>query len=209
MNKKLLTLGYVPYGTGHGAECFEQVFGDELELKPFTEPERIKDCDAIIVWGGADISPTIYNEEVGAHTHASAELSTRDKIEVAIMQQAIDAGVPIIGICRGAQLACALAGGKLIQHVNHHHGDHKILTMSGHSLTTSSVHHQMMAPDGTPFETIAVDARNKSDPEILYFPKIKALAIQGHPEFMSNDSEFVHYCMELTKQYLFGETSLA
>jgi len=201
--RRILTLGYVPYGTGRVAP-FDQVFDRGLELNPFSRPDQIKDCDALVIWGGGDISPTIYGEPVKG-SHASVELSARDKIEVAIMEQAIAAGVPIIGICRGAQLACALAGGKLKQHVDGHHGNHGISTKEGRSIITSSVHHQMMVPDGTDHEFIAVDSRNGIDPEILYFPKIKALAIQGHPEFMDERCEFVQYCLDLTREYVLNK----
>jgi len=209
------TLGYVPYGTGRFSP-FDQVFTKGHAVHP-DSPESFNDVDAIVVWGGEDISPSIYKDKVGSHTYADEELSYRDKIEVQAMQIAIARGIPIIGVCRGAQLACAIAGGKLVQHVDNHGRSHKITTDEGRSITTSSVHHQMMYPWDIDHKLIAWSSEKRSEvhldgsdqqmemetePEIVFFPTIKALAIQGHPEFMDESSEFVQYCNTLVQSYL-------
>ena len=41
-------------------------------------------------------------------------------------------------------------------------------------------------------------------PEIVYFPNIRALGIQGHPEWMIG-SPFSQYCSNLIKKYLLKE----
>lgn len=216
MQKNLLTLGYVPFGTGK-VSPFDKVFGKRLMLDPFEFRDEFKKCDAIVVWGGADISPTIYNEPVSKYTGADVKLSHRDIYEVQCMKAAIEFGIPIIGVCRGAQLACAMAGGKLIQHVEGHGGDHLITTSDGRSIITSSVHHQMMYPWDVDHQLIAWADKPRSqkhimgndesvsvecEPEIVFFPKIKALAIQGHPEFMDEECEFVAYCNDLVQELL-------
>lgn len=216
-----MKLGYVPFGTGHVAP-FDQVFNEEARLDP-RKPETFDGCDAIVVWGGADISPAIYGEPASKLTYADAKLSSRDEYEVACCKIAIERGIPIIGVCRGAQLACAMAGGKLVQHVDNHGRSHSITTKDGRQMITSSVHHQMMYPWDVPHDLIAWSIHNlshryimgddrhcdalsdKPEPEIVYFPKIKALAIQGHPEFMDEDCEFVQYCNQLVSTYLLKE----
>lgn len=40
------------------------------------------------------------------------------------------------------------------------------------------------------------------EPEIIYYPKIRALAIQGHPEFMSKQSDFSKLSVYLVGKYL-------
>lgn len=220
---KVLTLGFVGYGTGD-VEPFDQIYKRGKLCK---SADDVRDCDALAIWGGADISPTIYGEPVGPRTGATAELSMRDQIEVEACKAAIDAGIPIIGICRGAQLLCALAGGKLIQDVQNHAGpDHAITTNDGRSIITSSLHHQMMYPWDVEHDLIAWSSEPRShsyvgvdvgrmrhitdalgieiavmEPEVVYFPTIKGLAIQGHPEFMDADCAFVQYCMELVRKY--------
>lgn len=216
-----LTLGYVPYGTGRHAP-FDISYAKGLQLSTVGEIYDGK-VNALVIWGGEDISPSLYGQAPNSHTHAQSTLSRRDKVEVDMCHAAIQTGIPIIGICRGAQLLCALAGGALVQHVDGHHNDHKIVTSDGRTLITSSIHHQMMLLGKTEHELVAWSAENQSsrylgeedspidmtiEPEIVYFPKIKGLAIQGHPEFMERGSEFVKYCNELVSKYLIEKECL-
>ncbi len=213
MNPKVL--GYVNYGTGR-VKPFDISFPQSHLLSTVDDIYDGK-VTALVIWGGEDISPSIYGETANSHTHAANTLSRRDKVEVDMCQAAINCDIPIIGVCRGAQLLCALAGGTLVQHVDGHHNDHKIVTSDGRTMTTSSIHHQMMLINKTEHELIAWSAEKQSmhylgeadapldmtiEPEIVYFPKIKGLAIQGHPEFMDRGSEFVKYCNELVSKYL-------
>lgn len=211
VQRKLLTLGFVPYGTGR-REPFDVIFGAEKQVTP--ADILAGSVDALVIWGGEDIHPSLYNEEVNG-AHVGHDLSTRDVIENGVCLAAIKAGVPIIGICRGAQLVCALAGGKLYQHVTGHMGTHPITTKDGLEYNTSSIHHQMMDVRAMPkedYDLIAWSKNNLSkgthaddstiEPEIVYFPKIKGLAIQGHPEFMHPDCDFVTYTQKLVADYL-------
>jgi GMP synthase-like glutamine amidotransferase len=218
MNKvanKVLTMGYVPFGTGSGPECFDVHYPKSVDVS-----KGWKDCDAIVIWGGEDIATGLYGEKPnGAHSNES--LSRRDIVELAACKHAIDAGIPIVGVCRGAQLVCALAGGRLIQDVTGHAGyNHSMETDDGRILTTNSLHHQMMYPYDVEHKLIAwatpkrsmhyhsdnPDAMKKMsdlpEPEVVWFPKIKALAIQGHPEFRSCGQPFIDYCNELVAQYV-------
>jgi gamma-glutamyl-gamma-aminobutyrate hydrolase PuuD len=191
-------------------------------------PENIYNgaVDAVVIWGGADISPSIYGEKPSLYSGASEELSYRDRVEKEVCEAAITTGIPIIGVCRGAQLLCALAGGKLVQHVTGHHDDHRMTTDDGRVITTTSVHHQMMYPWDVEHKLIAWASKSRStvyagpgsdnitelprndsgviEPEVVYFPKIRGLAIQGHPEFCygGHNQEFVDYCNELVAKYL-------
>jgi gamma-glutamyl-gamma-aminobutyrate hydrolase PuuD len=212
-----LTLGYAGTGTGTHAP-FNQVIPNGLKC-------NVSDIYAgkithLVIWGGEDISPSLYDEKASTYTHAGDKPSTRDKLELDLCMAAVNCNIPIIGVCRGAQLLCAIAGGKLVQHVTGHHTAHEILTATGRSVITSSVHHQMMFPWDTEHELLAwsptqlsrcyigqddkdiKEAVTHVEPEIVYFPKIKGLAIQGHPEFMDKGDEFVILCNELVTEYL-------
>lgn len=213
MQKKLL--GYVPYGTFDSrtpAYPFQDIF-TPVNLAAHNCIYDIRDMDAVIVWGGADISCTIYNQVLSAHRSCSAsKLSVRDEVELTMVNEAIKNDIPIIGICRGAQLVCAVAGGTLVQHVSDHsRGDHSILTHDGQELVTSSVHHQMMYPFEVPHEMLAWASEALSDgyhgqghemldlpvePEVVWFPTIRALAVQGHPEFMEKGCAFNNWVRE-------------
>lgn len=210
-----LILGYVPFGTGQH-KPFDQVYQRARRIRSMDD---VAGCDAVVIWGGEDISPSIYGEKASKYTWAENEPSYRDVIEMDLFKTAYNLGIPIIGVCRGAQLACAMSGGKLVQHVDNHGRSHEITTDKGEKLITSSVHHQMMYPFTTEHKLIAwssekrskqyqggegpiEDMNNQVEPEIVYFPKTRALAIQGHPEFMDEQDEFVKYCNDLVREYL-------
>lgn len=177
----------------------------------------------LVVWGGEDISPSIYNQAANTKVFASANPSKRDMIETELVREAYKNKIPMIGVCRGAQLMCALFGGKLVQHITGHHQDHPIDTDMGKTFTTSSIHHQMMIPDGLPNKLIAWSSPRRSstylgekdleietchangwkEPEIVWFPEHNALCIQGHPEYMNHSDPFNKYVLELVEQYIF------
>lgn len=206
-------------------KIYSAIYNDAAHLTQFGDFETVyqtEDLDCLnsilILHGGADISPSLYNEKVGKYTHAGPFLSKRDKIELDLAEEAISLGIPIFGICRGAQLLTAIAGGKLVQDVtNHACGKHKITTEDGTEIMATSAHHQMCNPDGTEHELLAWSTENRSthylngdnqnttmlvEPEVIFYPKLKALAVQAHPEWMDLRSNFVQYCLDLVDQKL-------
>lgn len=179
---------------------------------------ELKNDGALVLWGGSDISPSLYNQEV-VHANAQKKPSERDIIEAELFKQAVKLGMPIIGICRGAQLACALSGGTVYQHIERgHHNTHKVETKDGHVFYTSSCHHQALNTKDLPqedFEVLAWDFNRvtrvftdkDSDeiviPEVVHFKKARTFAIQGHPEWMNPDDPFVKWCnMQMKERIL-------
>ena len=45
----------------------------------------------------------------------------------------------------------------------------------------------------------------KRVPEVVYFPQLNALGIQGHPEWMGNGNPFVQYCTSLINSLLLNK----
>ena len=160
---------------------------------------KFEEGDILVLEGGTDINPSIYGE--AAHRYTQSPDQQRDEIETALFNEAVFRGVPVLGICRGAQLGCALSGGKLIQHIEGHGRTHEILTDCDEIYDTSSCHHQAMQLEGTEHHLIAWAVRDEI-PEIAFFKDTKCLAIQGHPEFMHSDAPFVKYTENLIKEYL-------
>lgn len=216
----VLTLGHVGCGTGTH-EPFDQLYPKSLMVTP-KEIEDGAPIDALVIWGGEDISPTLYGDDVATYCGADKELSRRDRLEASACLAAMEREIPLIGVCRGAQLLCAVAGGRLIQHVTGHGRSHQISTFDHKGMMTSSVHHQMMFPFGVDHKMIAWSSEKRStvyvngqdvddpemknhvEPEIVWFPRIKGLAIQGHPEFIANpDTDpFVQYCMDKVREFI-------
>lgn len=173
-------------------------FGETLGLRDFDDIKKVK---ALVLWGGEDISPFLYGQQVG-YACAKPTPSLRDRVEVAAAKEAVRLGIPIIGVCRGAQLLCALAGGTLWQHVENHAGYSHGLKYKDKRGKTNTAHHQMMRPPadaevlavateilspekyGEGYEPIKTE---EPEPEIVHFPSLNAVGVQGHPEWLPKD----------------------
>lgn len=73
----------------------------------------LEGCGALVLTGGGDVDPALYG---GDPRHPSLyEVSAeRDRHEAELLRRALDGGIPVLGICRGMQLANVILGGTLI-----------------------------------------------------------------------------------------------
>jgi hypothetical protein len=72
--------------------------------------------DAIVLAPGRDIDPLRYGQE--PHSLLAATEPQRDAFELALVVQALDRGMPTLGMCRGVQLLNVALGGTLVQDVS-------------------------------------------------------------------------------------------
>lgn len=180
-------------------------------------PKELSTDDVLIVWGGGDIHPSFYKKGRSSMSGANRDPSSRDLAEWNLMKEAAEIKIPIIGVCRGAQMLCALAGGTLIQHIDGHHSYHEVTTIDNQRFSVNSIHHQMMNPTNTEHNIVAwstylqssrymdVDDSGRDfnnimeiEPEFIYFPKIKGFAIQWHPEM----TPLKNYSQKYIQQYI-------
>jgi putative glutamine amidotransferase len=128
--------------------------------------------DGIVFTGGADLDPARYGEPPHPATYVRPD---RDTAELMLVSAARAADLPVLGICRGAQLMAVAAGGRLHQHLpdvlgHHNHrpaadpdlgerprfGEHRVALAPGSlahkilgaDLTVNSFHHQGVADPG-------------------------------------------------------------
>lgn len=73
--------------------------------------------DGILFTGGGDLDPALQGLPEGDPTIMGV-LPNRDQFEVEACRQAIDGGLPVMGICRGMQLINFTQGGTLYQDVD-------------------------------------------------------------------------------------------
>ncbi len=74
---------------------------------------RAQDFDGVLFAGGEDVDPAFYGEE---KKYDSVKVNrTRDEFEQRLLHAALDRRLPILGICRGAQLINVDFGGTLYQ----------------------------------------------------------------------------------------------
>ena len=72
----------------------------------------LDEIDGVIIGGGDDISPELY----GAELRLEALMDpARDRFEQTVLRRAFHANLPILGICRGAQMLNIVLGGTLDQ----------------------------------------------------------------------------------------------
>lgn len=84
---------------------------DENDLEEYLEI-----LDGIIFIGGADIWPLLYNENPLKQTHIISY--ERDKFELEMFKRAYEMKLPILGICKGAQVINVALGGNLYQDID-------------------------------------------------------------------------------------------
>ncbi|MCY4728588.1 gamma-glutamyl-gamma-aminobutyrate hydrolase family protein [Nocardioides sp. STR2] len=154
--------------------------------------------DALMVCGGADIDPGRYGAE--PHARTAGWRPDRDAWELALLDAAEEAGLPVLGICRGMQLMAVHAGGSLDQHTpdlvgqdTHSPGGDaygevdvrtepgsRLAALIGERTTVSCHHHQSVAthPGFTPVAR-AVDGTLEA---MEGTGDRWSLAVQWHPE---------------------------
>src|SRR4051794_35467180 len=71
--------------------------------------------DGLIVTGGRDVNPEKYGQV--PHPSTDEPATERDAFELMLLRGALDRGLPVLGICRGAQVLNVALGGTLHQHL--------------------------------------------------------------------------------------------
>lgn len=85
--------------------------GRPLQLRPGDEDKGYK-YDSVVVTGGHDIEPVLYAAEPEIEPNYD---TARDALETAVIDDALARRLPLLGICRGAQLLNVRRGGTLHQ----------------------------------------------------------------------------------------------
>jgi putative glutamine amidotransferase len=87
-----------------------------LPRTPESLDDALEACDGILLGGGRDIHPARYGQE--PHEKLAATEPHRDAFELALVERALERGLPILGMCRGIQLLNVALGGTLVQDVS-------------------------------------------------------------------------------------------
>ncbi|HLL67025.1 MAG TPA: gamma-glutamyl-gamma-aminobutyrate hydrolase family protein [Micromonosporaceae bacterium] len=82
---------------------------DERDAK-----DLIGRLDGLVLAGGADVDPARYGAPAHPRTVCRPD---RDAGELAVLAAALDADLPVLGVCRGAELLAVGYGGTLHQHL--------------------------------------------------------------------------------------------
>jgi anthranilate synthase component 2/putative glutamine amidotransferase len=102
-------------------DCVAQAGGLPLLLPPTDADlsalavDAVAVLDGLVLSGGTDVDPARYDEP--AHAETGEPQAGRDAWELALLAAALERDIPVLAICRGAQLLNVAQGGTLIQHL--------------------------------------------------------------------------------------------
>jgi len=170
--------------------------GLPLYLPMDVEPGRfIEHLDGLILTGGADVDPARY----GAENEASEFQTIRDDIEFELLDGALTADLPVLGICRGLQVLNVHAGGTLHQDVPAHarfdidpaervHSatikpGSRLGAIYGDHVAINSLHHQTVDVVGSGLRVVA--RGDDGSVEALEMDDRAVIAVQWHPEMLN------------------------
>ncbi|GGB87853.1 gamma-glutamyl-gamma-aminobutyrate hydrolase family protein [Pseudoduganella buxea] len=179
--------------------------------------------DGLVLQGGADVSPQSY-----AETPTRPEWSgdrARDMYELELLHEFVEAGKPVLGICRGCQLINVAFGGTLYQDIAtdvptampHVHDDydrhrHEIVFPADSSLAklfgqrlggvVNSIHHQAVKTLGRDMQVEAMSVPDGVVEAIRYRKAPFVMGLQWHPEFHRAGGEELLDCTGILDNFL-------
>jgi gamma-glutamyl-gamma-aminobutyrate hydrolase PuuD len=191
----------------HGPEAgvnFTRMFARSKCFKADT-PD---DADLVVFTGSShDVDPQLYGER--QHNSTVINIAV-DRDNITLFGFCKRRGIPMMGVCGGAQIGHVLMGGKLYQDVDGHNAPHTMWTTKDRMLIekVSSVHHQMCIKNDE-MEILglshAANERwlndkecvvNKSmDVEAFFYRETCFLGFQGHPEY-SGYNKYTQWCLQ-------------
>jgi len=172
-------------------------------------PALLAPLSGVCLSGGPDIDPAAYGEQ--PHPDLGPVEPDLDAFELAVARHADAAGLPILGICRGAQTINVARGGSLIQHLDDHRqttpgwkvmhavsvepGSRLAQALGADAIAVNSFHHQAVQRLGEGLRAVAwatdgtVEGIEGADGRFV-------LGVQWHAETLDE--------VELSQARLFG-----
>jgi putative glutamine amidotransferase len=155
--------------------------------------------DAVVITGGHDVDPVLYAAAPEVKPRYDRE---RDRLESDVIDQALMLGLPLLGICRGAQLLNVRLGGSLYQELRSRRVRTSnrwtilplktLLVVAGSRLEAllgtgktriNSLHNQGIDRVGEGLEVVGRDLDDIVQAvEVPSYPFL--LGVQWHPEFL-------------------------
>ncbi len=113
----LIPLSYV--------QAVESAGGRALLVPPSDDgvEETLDALDGILLSGGGDLDPAVYDAE--PHPATGGVRAERDRAELALLRAALDRDMPVLAVCRGSHVLNVARGGDLVQHLPEVVGDEK------------------------------------------------------------------------------------
>ncbi|OBC14320.1 gamma-glutamyl-gamma-aminobutyrate hydrolase [Mycobacterium sp. 852013-50091_SCH5140682] len=186
--------------------------------------DRVLDgLDGLVISGGRDVDPAAYGQP--RHPLTDEPVGYRDEWDFALVRAALRRGLPLLGICRGAQVLNVALGGTLHQHLpdvlghTHHQRGNAVFSTSsvqtvpgtrlaaliGDHSDAQCYHHQAIDRLG---DGLVVSARDTTEGVIEAVERDPALpgdafvlAVQWHPEERLDDVRLFSGLVEAAKTH--------
>lgn len=177
--------------------------------------------DGLILQGGADVSPLAYGEEPLKPEWNGDPV--RDAYELELLHEFMEAGKPVLGICRGMQLINVALGGSLYQDLpsqlpkivahegDYDHNIHKINFAEDGQLIrwfggqsgglVVSIHHQGINRFGRDI-VVEATAEDQIVEAIRWKGRSFVFGVQWHPEFHQQPDANLLDCMPILEAFL-------
>ncbi|WP_201448398.1 gamma-glutamyl-gamma-aminobutyrate hydrolase family protein [Caenispirillum salinarum] len=177
-----------------------RIAGARAQRITATDDERVLDeVDGLLLGGGDDIGAELYGGELTLDVRLDPE---RDELERRALDVAFERRLPVLGVCRGAQMINIHCGGTLHQEIREVYAqapymrtilpkkwvevedDSRLLSLLGRKrIKVNSLHHQAIDRPGTDLRIVARDEHGivqgierAADPLLV--------GVQWHPEFL-------------------------
>lgn len=170
-----------------------------IRLRPSKNNIKFQRIDGLILSGGSDIDPTLYGANKDAH---NTPLDTkRDTFELEMIDKAYKKKIPILGICRGAQLINIYFNGTLYptilaldEYIIHKNSIFPIKTIwikklsqlfsitKKKEIVVNSIHNQAINEVGKDLKVTACHDKIIESIEKEDYPFL--LGVQWHPEYL-------------------------
>lgn len=180
----------------------------------------IHGADLVVFAGGPDVDPCYYGEKPVPSYYGDEE---RDYSDISAYLTCLEEGIPMFGVCRGAQFLAVMAGFKLVQDLDNHQTDHPMLDVRQNILLekVSSVHHQSVIP-GPGMQVLGSTSMSTSkwlnpttrltkeklgnlkyprDVEAYFIRETCAIGVQGHPEYKRYNA-YAKWCLDLINEFV-------
>lgn len=163
--------------------------------------ELVHRLDGLLIAGGQDVDPRSFGRQPTAIT--SRLDPGRDRFEADLIRAALEHGIPVLGICRGAQLLNVTMGGSLVlnlleaQQIEHarwvypvDHRSHLVTCLAGSAVAeiygaetmVNSFHHQAIGDLGD--RVLATAMATDGTIEAIEIEGGGAIGVQWHPEML-------------------------
>ncbi len=163
------------------------------------QPDSPAALDGIVISGGDDIDANLYMPDAPDIAPADPQ---RDAFEIECLKRAIEGGLPIIGICRGAQLLNVVLGGNLhadLRRIREHTSNRRTpfaskdllvepdtrleAVLNTRKTRINSLHHQAIADLGKDLKVSGRD-RDGIVQAVEHTGSHFMLGVQWHPEYL-------------------------